>query len=141
MNGPKEWVIGIEIDVHTGNDGQIKSEDKRRQFSDPRTSPFHANHFAASNGNLVTFLVGITAIGVGKVDMAAGLRHHATDGIAPFANDVRMVSVGDVHFDGDAPGLGVQMIHDQVFGQKDVFLLASDANVRILLGLGANFQS
>ena len=45
----------------------------------------------AGDGNLVALLVGITPIGVWKMNMTSSLRHHSPDGVAALSNDVGMV--------------------------------------------------
>ena len=55
---------------------------------------------------------------------------------------MRVIGVGNVHFHCDSCGLSVQILHDQGFGLLDTFLSqAPDPNVRILFGLGSDFQS
>ena len=51
-----------------------------------------------------------------------------------------MVSVGDVHFDGNTSRFSVQVIHDKILSKDHGFLLTADANMGIFLGLGAYLQ-
>lgn len=54
------------------------------------------------DGHLVALFRGQVPVGVREVDVAARLLHHLLDLEASFANDVRVVGVGHVHFQSHA---------------------------------------
>ena len=91
---------------------------------------------------LVTLLIRIAPVAVRKVDVAAGLCHHSSDGVPALADDVAVVGVGHVHLHGDpAVGGRVQHLRDHHLRPHHALLRsASDPDVRILLTLGSNFQ-
>lgn len=50
-----------------------------------------------NSSNLVAFLCLVVPVRVWKMDVAPCLLHHPLDVVAPFANDVGVLRVGDVH--------------------------------------------
>lgn len=65
------------------------------------------------------------------MNVAAGLCHDAPDGVAPLADDVRVVSVGNVHLHGDAVALGLEKVKDARLGHFNAVLLSAHADVRV----------
>lgn len=47
--------------------------------------------------NLVAFLCLVVPVRVWEMDVAPGLFHHPLDVVATFANNVRVLRVGDIH--------------------------------------------
>lgn len=54
---------------------------------------------------LVALLGLVVSVGVGEVDVAAGFFHHFLDVVASFPDDVGVLGVGDVHFEGHTAAL------------------------------------
>ena len=51
----------------------------------------------AGDGHLVALLLGVGAVGVGEVDVAAGAVHHRLDRVPTLADDMRVLHVPYVH--------------------------------------------
>lgn len=84
-----------------------------------------------SYGDLVAFFIWIASVGVGKMNVATGFRHNPTNGVASLSNDVRVISVRNVHFHRHTTCLSVQMLHNHCLGKRDTFLRTTDANMGI----------
>lgn len=57
----------------------------------------HSVNRCCSLTNLVAFLCLVVPVGVWEMDVAPRLLHHPLDVVATFANNVRVLCVGNVH--------------------------------------------